>query len=56
MLPRLTPVGRGVMEAKPYEDPNDREVLFRFQFKGVMLENSQKQLIDGIVQQEEAGL
>lgn len=49
MLPRLTPVGRGVMEAKPYEDPNDREVLFRFQFKGVMLENSQKQLIDGIV-------
>ena len=34
MLKRLTPVGRGVMEAQEVEDDKDREVLFRFQFKG----------------------
>lgn len=34
MLQRLTPVGRGVMEAKEADNDKDREVLFRFQFKG----------------------
>ena len=34
MLKRLTPVGRGVMEAQQIENDKDREVLFRFQFKG----------------------
>lgn len=34
MLQRLTPVGRGVMEAQEFENDKDREVLFRFQFKG----------------------
>lgn len=34
MLQRLTPVGRGVMEAQQHENDKDREVLFRFQFKG----------------------
>lgn len=34
MLQRLTPVGRGVMEAQEVENDKDREVLFRFQFKG----------------------
>ena len=34
MLQRLTPVGRGVMEAHQHENDHDREVLFRFQFKG----------------------
>lgn len=32
MVSKLTPVGRGVMEAKNFESENDREVLFRFQF------------------------
>lgn len=34
LLQRLTPVGRGVMEAQAVENEKDREVLFRFQFKG----------------------
>ena len=34
MLQRLTPVGRGVMEAQKVDRDKDREVLFRFQFKG----------------------
>lgn len=34
LLQRLTPVGRGVMEAQIIESEKDREVLFRFQFKG----------------------
>lgn len=46
MQPRLTAVGRGMYEAGAQEDSNDREVLFRFQFKGVMLERSQDQLLD----------
>lgn len=46
MQPRLTAVGRGMYEAELYETSSDREVLFRFQFKGVMLERSQDQLLD----------
>ncbi len=38
MLTRLTPVGRGEMEAQLIELEEDKEVLFRFQFKGEMLQ------------------
>jgi outer membrane protein OmpA-like peptidoglycan-associated protein len=42
MIPRLTPVGRGEMQANQYfDDPNDRVVLFRFQFKGEFVERKQ---------------
>lgn len=38
MIRRLTPVGRGEMEAEQrFDDPRDREVIFRFQFKGELL-------------------
>lgn len=50
LLPRLTPVGRGVHEAKDYEDSSDREVLFRFQFKGMMLESSSESFLDRVNQ------
>ena len=44
MIPRLTPVGRGVMEAKKFEDEKDREVLFRFQFKGELLDREKAEI------------
>ncbi|MCB1657731.1 MAG: OmpA family protein [Moraxellaceae bacterium] len=31
-LLKLTPVGRGNIDAKPYDDPSDRKVVFKFQF------------------------
>jgi outer membrane protein OmpA-like peptidoglycan-associated protein len=38
MVRRLTPVGRGEMEAEQrFDNPNNREVIFRFQFKGELL-------------------
>jgi outer membrane protein OmpA-like peptidoglycan-associated protein len=43
MVQRLTPVGRGEMEAEQrFDNPNNREVVFRFQFKGELLNREKK--------------
>lgn len=43
LIKRLTPVGRGEMEAEQKtNNPKDREVLFRFQFKGELLNREKK--------------
>lgn len=32
LLFKLTPVGRGNIDSKPYDDASDRKVVFKFQF------------------------
>ncbi len=48
MLTRLTPVGRGEMEAQLIELEEDKEVLFRFQFKGEMLQKEKEPFLNSI--------
>lgn len=51
MLTRLTPVGRGEMEAQLIELEEDKEVLFRFQFKGEMLQKEKEPFLNSINKQ-----
>lgn len=42
-LMKLTPVGRGNVDSKPYDDAGDRKVVFKFQFSTELFGNLAKQ-------------
>lgn len=42
-LLKLTPVGRGNIDAKPYDSASDRKVVFKFQFASELFGNLAKQ-------------
>lgn len=50
-LLKLTPVGRGNIDSKPYDDASDRKVVFKFQFASELFGNvTSKTLVDGMTQ------
>lgn len=52
LLLKLTPVGRGNIDAKPYNDASDRKVLFKFQFSSELFNKiTAKQLTNNIENQ-----
>lgn len=45
-LQKLTPVGRGNIDAKPYDDASDRKVVFKFQFASELFNTTKEELLE----------